>query len=213
MKSPHSVDLRLCRFSVEFESNFGRFLADFSRDSPKLAEISRSKRGTSLTKKRWHKEHIIWVHRGFQGPQITKSKIRNRSDLIFAREFPEFALQSWETDFYKPPLLRGAAPLDNSAPVTYIYMQGPDREQDFNMSLALNCPKGQHLSALEVFKNQSPKNACEIAAKSPLNMLNQKYASDPLPPDTRQKYEQTFGQDMTPNASKKGKIDTWGAIF
>ena len=29
------------------------------------------------------------------------------------------------------------------------------KERDFNTPLALNCQKGQHLSALEVYKNQS----------------------------------------------------------
>ena len=41
----------------------------------------------------------------------------------------------------------------------------------------------------------------------------QKYASDPRPPHTRQKYEQESGQSMTPNASKQGKFGSLGAIF
>ena len=42
----------------------------------------------------------------------------------------------------------------------------------------------------------------------------QKYASDPRPPPhTRQKYEQTSGQNMTPNALKQGKFGSLGAIF
>ena len=41
----------------------------------------------------------------------------------------------------------------------------------------------------------------------------QKYASDPRPPHTRQKYEQTSGQTMIPNASKQGKFGSLGAIF
>ena len=41
----------------------------------------------------------------------------------------------------------------------------------------------------------------------------QKYASDPRPPHTRQKYEQKSGQNMTPNASKQGKFGSLGAIF
>ena len=45
------------------------------------------------------------------------------------------------------------------------------------------------------------------------NNLNQKYASDPRPPHTRQKYEQTSGQNMTPNALKQGKFGSLGAIF
>ena len=40
----------------------------------------------------------------------------------------------------------------------------------------------------------------------------QKYASDPRPLHTRQKYEQTSGQNMTPNASKQGKFGSLGAI-
>ena len=42
---------------------------------------------------------------------------------------------------------------------------------------------------------------------------NQKYASDPRPPQTRQKYEQTSGQNMTPNALEQGKFGSLGAIF
>ena len=41
----------------------------------------------------------------------------------------------------------------------------------------------------------------------------QKHASDPRPPHTRQKYEQTSGQNMTPNALKQGKFRNLGAIF
>ena len=43
---------------------------------------------------------------------------------------------------------------DNSAPAVY-KIQGP-WAQDFYTPLALNCQKGQHLPALEVYKNQSP---------------------------------------------------------
>ena len=39
-----------------------------------------------------------------------------------------------------------------------------------------------------------------------------KRTSDPRPPHTRQKYEQTSGQNMTPNASKQGKLDGFGSI-
>ena len=41
----------------------------------------------------------------------------------------------------------------------------------------------------------------------------QKYASDPRPPHTRQQYEQTSGQNMTPNASKQGKFGSLGTIY
>ena len=46
-----------------------------------------------------------------------------------------------------------------------------------------------------------------------MRAIFQKYASDPRPPHTRQKYEQTSGQSMTPNASKQGKFGSLGAIF
>ena len=36
-------------------------------------------------------------------------------------------------------------------------------------------------------------------------MVCQKYTSDPRPPHTRQKDEQTSGQNMSPNASNSGK--------
>ena len=41
----------------------------------------------------------------------------------------------------------------------------------------------------------------------------QKYASDPRPPHTRQKYEQTSGLNMTSNALKQGKFGSLGVIF
>ena len=40
-----------------------------------------------------------------------------------------------------------------------------------------------------------------------------KCTSDPHPPHTRQKYEQTSEQNMTPNALKQGKFGSLGAIF
>ena len=48
---------------------------------------------------------------------------------------------------------------------------------------------------------------------TPFFEMIQKYASDPHPPHTRQKYEQTSGQNLTPNASKQGKFSSLGAIF
>ena len=41
----------------------------------------------------------------------------------------------------------------------------------------------------------------------------QKCASAPRPPHTRQKYEQTSGRNMTPNALKQGKFGSLGAIL
>ena len=41
----------------------------------------------------------------------------------------------------------------------------------------------------------------------------QKYASDPRPPHTRQKYEQTSEQNMTRNALKQGKFGSLGGTF
>ena len=41
----------------------------------------------------------------------------------------------------------------------------------------------------------------------------QKRASDPRPPHTRQTYEQEAGQNMTPHASKQGKLESAAAIF
>ena len=59
MKSSHLVDFR-----VDFESNFGRFLADLSQAWPILAEILRPKRGNSLTKSRWQKERVGFLSLG-----------------------------------------------------------------------------------------------------------------------------------------------------
>ena len=40
--------------------------------------------------------------------------------------------------------------------------------------------------------------------------MYQKYASDPRPPTYKEKYEQTSGHNMTPNASKQGKFGSLG---
>ena len=42
---------------------------------------------------------------------------------------------------------------------------------------------------------------------------SQKYASDPRSPHARQKYEQTSGQNMAPNASKQGKFGSLGRPY
>ena len=44
-------------------------------------------------------------------------------------------------------------------------------------------------------------------------IVSQKCASDHRPPHTRQNYGQKAGQNMTPNASKQGNLDSFGAIF
>ena len=62
---------------------------------------------------------------------------------------------TWETDFYTPPVLGGAALLPFSAPAVYKNHRVL-RAQDFYTTLALKMAKGQHLPALEVYKNQSP---------------------------------------------------------
>ena len=67
----------------------------------------------------------------------------------------------WETDFYTPPVLRGATLLPFSAPA--VYKIRVLRAQDFYTPLALKTAKGQHLPALEVYKNQSPKRVSENA--------------------------------------------------
>ena len=66
----------------------------------------------------------------------------------------DFLKLFWETDFYAPPVLGGAALFDRSAPAVYKFRVL--RAQDFYTPLALNCQEGQHLPALEVFQNQSP---------------------------------------------------------
>ena len=83
--------------------------------------------------------------------------------------------RKWETDFYTPPVLGGAALLPFSAPA--VYKNRVLRAQDFYTPLVLKTAKGQHLPALEVYKNQSPrkgvlgkgvgnsKNASEIRQK------------------------------------------------
>ena len=61
----------------------------------------------------------------------------------------------WGTDFYTPPVLRGAAlvTIQRQRCIKLRVL----REQDFLYTpLVLNCQKGQDLPALEVYKNQSP---------------------------------------------------------
>ena len=51
-------------------------------------------------------------------------------------------------------MLGGAALFDNSAAAVYKILC--PKEPEFYTPLALNCQKGQHLPALEVYRNQSP---------------------------------------------------------
>ena len=76
--------------------------------------------------------------------------------LVIAMRFRLWAdMQIWETDFYTPRVLGGAALFDNSAPAVY-KIEGP-WGTGFYTPLPLNCRKGQHLPAPVVYKNQSPK--------------------------------------------------------
>ena len=60
----------------------------------------------------------------------------------------------WETDFYTPPVLGGAAlcRCERQRCIKILCTKDPD----FSTPLALQTAKGQHLSALVVYKNQSP---------------------------------------------------------
>ena len=60
----------------------------------------------------------------------------------------------WEADLYTPPALGGAALLTIQRQ-RCIKMLCP-KDPEFYTPLALNCQKGQHLPALEVYENQSP---------------------------------------------------------
>ena len=60
----------------------------------------------------------------------------------------------WATDFYTPPVLGGAA-LCRFQRQQCIKILCP-KDPDFYTPLALKTAKGQHLPALEVYKNQSP---------------------------------------------------------
>ena len=75
----------------------------------------------------------------------------------------------WETDFYTSPVLRGAALFDNSAQqcIKSLFPKDPE----FYTPLALNCQKGQQLSALEVYKNQSPILGSHFAVRKLLGPL------------------------------------------
>ena len=71
----------------------------------------------------------------------------------------------WETDFYTPQVLGGAALYDNSAPAVY-KIQGPSGTGFLYTGTAgaelsnFFFFKGQHLPAPEVYKNQSP--ICDV---------------------------------------------------
>ena len=67
-------------------------------------------------------------------------------------------------------------------------------------------PKETHKDERCEFKTEVRRGRSDAAA-------NANDAGDPRPPHTRQKYEQTSGQNMTPNASKQGKFGSLGAIF
>ena len=60
----------------------------------------------------------------------------------------------WETDFYAPPVLWSAAflTIQRQRCIKILHPKDPQ----FYTPLALNCQKGQHLPAPEVYKNQSP---------------------------------------------------------
>ena len=64
-------------------------------------------------------------------------------------------------------------------------------------------------------QKNAPKSTPRNALKNGMCFSTefQKRAGDPRPPHTRQKYEQKSGQNMTHNASKQGKLDSFGAIF
>ena len=70
----------------------------------------------------------------------------------------------WETDIYTPPVLGGAGFFDNSAPAVYKKYCAL-RTLNFYTPLALNCLKGHHLPAPEVYKNQSPKKPNPISGQ------------------------------------------------
>ena len=57
------------------------------------------------------------------------------------------------------------------------------------------------------------KHTIRSGKTDPVQFKSEKYASDPRPPHTRQKYEQTSGQNMASDASKQGKFGSLGAIF
>ena len=67
---------------------------------------------------------------------------------------PAAPLPTGRLIFYTPPVLGGTALFDNLAPMVR-KIQCP-KDPEFYTPLVLNCGKGQHLPALEVYKNQSP---------------------------------------------------------
>ena len=62
------------------------------------------------------------------------------------------------------------------------------------------------------YKSRRCQNSCVFCSLHFLQSLRNTLVT-PAPPHTRQKYEQTSGQNMTPNASKQGKFGSLGAIL
>ena len=60
-----------------------------------------------------------------------------------------------ETDFCTPPVLGSDALFDNSAPAVFLKIRVL-RAQDFYTPLALNCQKGQHVLAVQVYEISLP---------------------------------------------------------
>ena len=89
-------------------------------------------------------------------PRVSpKSGLEKPSFLVtFVTLLPLFSSFFWESDFYTPPVLGGAALLPFSA--QRCIKIRVLRAQDFYTPLALKSAKGQHFPALEVYKNQSP---------------------------------------------------------
>ena len=82
--------------------------------------------------------HFLQNRKGRGRPRNVTTLSDKHHDNLRRVVWPRF-LHTAETAFCTPPVMGGAALFDNST-----------------TPLALNCRKGQHLPALEVYKNQSP---------------------------------------------------------
>ena len=67
----------------------------------------------------------------------------------------------WETDFYTPPMLGGAALSDNSAPA--VYTISASSGTGFVFTAGTELLKGQHLPALEVYKIRAVAEYCWLS--------------------------------------------------
>ena len=82
---------------------------------------------------------------------------------------------AWETAYYTPPVLASACPLRQWC-IKFMCPEGPE----FDMPLVLHCQNGQHIPALEVYRNESPIAGVEDLVKKTKKHKTHKQSLTPL---------------------------------